>query len=263
MSAWFYRGHHPPDKFGVGWPPTGGFVDDGRGHRGGPRGKKRKPPGGKIRDARVDKAATTWSWREGGTKKRAYFGDYARAAVYANTFTAMLGDDGSAYSRPPPGLGGLPDDASLRRAVDVLRRVPFGILEAAGPSYLLLAHAFSHDAASCAALVGRFEPFSAVGLNAHANNAGKGGRASVTSDAVRGRVAGNATLRAGFEAHNGLDRRLYRAGVVLFCAEWRRARASPPGRSCLPALAAGEDPPLCGGAGGAALRDLDAEYPPL
>ena len=48
-----------------------------------------------------------------------------RAAVYSNTFTAMLGDAGNAYRRK-----GAPDEASLRRGVDVLRRVPFGILEA-------------------------------------------------------------------------------------------------------------------------------------
>ena len=43
----------------------------------------------------------------------------------------------------------VPDDSALRRAVDVLKRVPFGLLEDARNSYLLLAHALSASPETC------------------------------------------------------------------------------------------------------------------
>ena len=56
-----------------------------------------------------------------------------------------------------------PDDAALQRSVGVLRRVPFGILEAPRESYALLAHAFSVNASTCQRLRDDFRNLADVG----------------------------------------------------------------------------------------------------
>lgn len=70
MSAWFYPGHHPPDQFGVGWPPVSGFVD----------GRRRLKSVAhvsivthdkSVTHVSIDAAATTWSWTDKTNKSAA------------------------------------------------------------------------------------------------------------------------------------------------------------------------------------------------
>lgn len=157
-----------------------------------------------------------------------------------------------------------PDAAALRRAVDVLRRVPFGLLEEVAASYALLAHALSVSTATCALLHAAFRDAADVGERRSTQLVDRDRRARLagraTSAELHSRVAANATLRAAFEARNALDRALYGAATTVFCAEWRRAVAAPPGRSCLAAVAR---PPICANETDATLAALDAAYPPF
>ena len=171
----------------------------------------------------------------------------------------MLGDAGNAYRRK-----GAPDEASLRRGVDVLRRVPFGILEAVTQSYLLLAHAFSSDRATCARLYDRFHAIADHGSNVHGVNARTVPSQPSVNESARSTVFANATLRDAFERSNGLDRRLYEAGIVIFCGEWARARKARHSWSCLPDLASDiGDPDVCRGVDRWATNRLRALYPPF
>ena len=142
----------------------------------------------------------------------ATFLDYARSSAYANVATRMLGMNRHAYAGAAK-----PDDAALRRSVGVLRRVPFGILEAPRESYALLAHAFSVNASTCQRLRDDFRNLADVGTRRSKNL-----QLRHAED-----VASNATLRRAFERYNGFDRALYGAARGIFCDEWRRALADP------------------------------------
>ena len=222
VSGWFYRGHHPgSDEFGVGWPPVGGFL------------------------ARRRLREEAHVWRNASATSPDYasatFLDYARASAYANVATRMLGMNEHAYAG-----AATPDDAALARGVGVLRRVPFGLLEAPRESYALLARAFSVNASTCHKLRDDFQTLADVG--ARRSNAESLRRAAA--------VASNATLRRAFERHNGLDRALYGAARGIFCDEWRAALADP--ASCIPALARSGDvdaaPDICAAAGSKGAR---------
>ena len=85
-----------------------------------------------------------------------------------------------------------------------------------------------------------------------------------TATRSRWTVFANATLRDAFERSNGLDRRLYEAGIVIFCGEWARARKARHSRSCLPDLASDiGDPDVCRGVDRWATNRLRALYPPF
>ena len=201
LSAWFYKGHNPWwDRYGVGWPPVHGFVDD----------ESRRPDDHRRRRL-VALFAHAWT-DKAGVARTATFADYARTRAYADVAVRMLGDHGMAYD------GRIrPDGASLARALAVLARVPFVVFEAFDDSLLLLARAYTNSSRSCAALADRLRPLGA--RNARPTDAATLQR--------RGAIAANASLRAAFERANGLDRRLYDGAVRIWCAEWARAASDP------------------------------------
>lgn len=82
----------------------------------------------------------TYTW-DGG---RVGVEDYMRANAAVNVATRMLGLNSGAFTGAD-----VPDADALDRAVEVLRRVPFGLLEDAKSSYLLLAHALSASPETC------------------------------------------------------------------------------------------------------------------
>jgi hypothetical protein len=136
-------------------------------------------------------------------------------------------------------------------------------------SYLLLAHAFSSDRATCARLYDRFHAIADHGSNVHGVNARTVPLSGVpcqpsVDESARSTVFANATLRDAFERFNGLDRRLYEAGIVIFCGEWAHARKARHSRSCLPDLASDiGDPDVCRGVDRWATNRLRALYPPF
>jgi len=262
VSGFLYHGHHPGyDFFQVGWPPRGGLADDDASTR---------RLATSLQD--LDRTTMTYTWSEddrgkqvrpetpNATRRSASFLEYARARAYTNVATRMLGDNAHAYgARRSGGLAPMPDAASLRRAVGALRRIPFGLLEAADASWLLLAHALSTTRDACAAIAAALAPH-----RTHARGDVTGGHArgkhSPQEAAAAAAIRANATLRAAFERRNGLDRRLYDAAVVIFCDEWRRALAD--GDSCVRDLA-DAPPALCATATSRDVAALDAAYPPF
>ena len=79
-------------------------------------------------------------------------------------------------------------------------------------------------------------------------------------------MASNVTLRGAFEHYNTIDRDLYSAAVVLFCAEFRRALVDT--QSCVADFMAGKGtkegtPAICANVTADATKGLDAAYPPF
>jgi len=82
VSAWFYPGHHPPDQYGVGWPPVSGFVD----------GRRRLES---VAHVSIDAAATTWSWTDKTDKAAAP----VEKSAYTSFRTASASPSRESYAR--------------------------------------------------------------------------------------------------------------------------------------------------------------------
>jgi hypothetical protein len=128
---------------------TSGRLTTPRSHALPARAAIHKQAAGRRKNLYLDEALTTWSWTEnsgaGPVKpvvdgsSSANFLDFVRARAYSNVASRMLGEDLHAYHPKSE------DNASLDRAVSMLRRIPFGLIEEPGASFMLLAHAFSRS----------------------------------------------------------------------------------------------------------------------
>ena len=133
------------------------------------------------------------------------FENYVRTKAYADVFARMLGNNGRAYDGAV-----VPDHNALARATRVLQRIPFALLADMERSYVLLAHAFSRDKATCTRIRRRLLPLARS-------------RVRDNRSEKHDQFLNDAGRRAFFEGYNRLDVALYRNATQIWCAEWYKA----------------------------------------
>ena len=220
VSGWMYPHHSPSGKpgdsgFGVIWPPS----------------ERRRLKF--VWNAPADEHV----WLNDSSKEthRVTFDEYVTSAAYSNVQTRMLGENGFAYDASVR-----VDSKSLERAMLVLKRVPFGMMEEVNASYLLFAREFSTNREFCSRLVGLLKSIVTSGTRRHKRNlpAPKGHRKNgFTYEEKSASIIGNDSHRFAFESVNEYDLALYASAQSIWCDQWRSALRAAPGRSCLPEVA--------------------------
>lgn len=218
VSGWMHTHHSPSGKpgdagYGVKWPPS-------------ERERRRLKF---VKNTLADEHV----WLNDSSKllHRVKFDDYVISAAYSNVQTRMLGENGFGYD-----ANVRVDAKSLERALLVLKRVPFGLMEEVSASYLLFVHEFSTDRESCLRLVELLKSVVTTGTRRHKRNlpVPKGLHKNGASyEETAANILANKTHHSAFESANEYDLALYASAQSIWCDQWRSALQATPQSSCL------------------------------
>jgi hypothetical protein len=147
---------------------------------------------------------------------------------------------------------------SLERAVAILKRVPFGIMEEVSASYLLFAHVFSTTHETCLMLVEVLKGIVASGTRRHKSkfsfSSSRQRKFEPSYEEKAESIIRNKSHYTAFLSANEFDVALYASAQIIWCDQWRSALRATSARSCVTAVARDQIglsriPPLCIGLG--------------
>ena len=239
VSGWLYSHHSPSGMpgdvgFGVQWPPS----------------QKERRRLKFIKNAPADEHL--WINDSSRQVHRVAFDEYITSAAYSNVQTRMFGENALAYNASVH-----VSVQTLERAVAILKRVPFGIMEEVSASYLLFAHVFSTTHETCLMLVEVLKGIVASGSRRHKLKFSSSSRPRKFEPSYEKKaesIIRNKTHYTAFLSANEFDVALYASAQIIWCDQWRSALRATSARSCVAAVAREQIglsriPPLCIGLG--------------